>query len=174
MFSNRDLRDSPAFVPLLHQVAARVKPLREFTERPSNPLFSGVKRTLFGSPQQTDRLNRINEKVLFNKPLTTEESLASNESLLGTAMGMSSPTGDLEDYIRYPRITKGKSKRQLGKMFSEDIVNRNRILNRMSPEEVIEQSVTNFGGRGTMTPLQARKYAEESRRLLNETLARNN
>jgi hypothetical protein len=68
-------------------------------------------------------------------------------------------------------MTGGVGKAAANKQFAEELKAFKRRLDSMPVEEIIEETAgMNFGGRGTMTPLQAKNYNTMSQQSLLETL----
>jgi len=98
---------APAFIPILHEVAATVRPIREYAENDpemrgyekfipaaqlGNIIGKMAKRILLGTPEETDKLIAINKKVMNNEPLTEEEKKLSMNTNMMAVMDMATPT----------------------------------------------------------------------------------
>ena len=109
---------APAFVPLAHMIAARLKPIRQVAETPTEIETSGggflgiknpeqnrigrkllegggnmLKNLLLGNPQETDKILMLNKKLMSGGELTSDEAGYLSEKAMASGMNIAGMTG---------------------------------------------------------------------------------
>jgi hypothetical protein len=133
----------PTFEPLLHQAATKVPALRKMAKNP----FAQV---LLGNPDETDRANKLNVMAVKNQPMSKEDQDWQRKRLGSQipAIGGITKPGEWEKW--YLASKKAADEMPMYKLMSSPTMN--------------------YGTGGTMNPEQARKFAMDSAKRLQEFL----
>lgn len=138
---------TPTFEPLLHQAGASIPALRRIAKNP-------WAKVILGNPEDTDKANKLNEMAMRNQPMSKEDQDWQRQRFVGSAPMIAGMAGGARANKAYDAWYKASKE----------------AINKIPVSKLMSSPTMNFGRGGTMNPEQAKKYAVESAKRLQEYL----